>query len=207
MIEYDLYLSEEQYPSMVARFSEDEPEAVKFTKDRYGVWSDLDEYVVSYHETEEAAQAEAERLQAEEHADDDDEMVFWVQCPEVCEEMPEWWEALQPTERYVRQNAWRGYTEVAFEAEDHGLVKFASGWVTGYPDSTVSYKVIAGNLYNALYKGMVHPPVPVLWTFSTSSNVFSTISDLWVREADLGTFREWLQSIDFDPEDVARAFT
>jgi hypothetical protein len=71
----------------------------------------------------------------------------------------------------------------------------------------VSYKVVAGNLYNALYKGEVHPPVPILWTFSTSSNVFSTISDLWVREADLDTFRGWLQSIDFDPEDVARAFT
>jgi len=207
MIEYQAYISEEQYPSTIVLFPhEGEPELVKLSA-QFGVWSEDDGYILDYYDTEEEADDAVDEARNEAgEADDVESSRFWVERAPDWDELPAWFTELEVEEHFVRQDAWRGYTEVRFLAEEHGWVKLASGWVTGYPDDTVRHKLTASDLYRRLYEDGLRPAVDIIWTFSTSSNVFSTISDIWVRERDLEALKAWLPTVGFDPEDVELAF-
>ena len=90
--------------------------------------------------------------------------------------------------KYVRTDAWRGYWDVEIA---HGYTTLASGWATGsYSD--VPWKHAFNDLVDRIQEGELQPPVELIFAFGLTSNVFSTSTDVIVRECDLKTLTMWL---------------
>jgi hypothetical protein len=107
---------------------------------------------------------------------------------------PWFWDIVK-ARNYVRTDGWRGY----FDTKLHGLEVIEEGWVTGYPDETVSYKASAAELYAALNDGEVDDlPAPLYWLFEPTSNVFSTACTVATEPEYIGAIRRWLADDDVD---------
>ena len=104
-------------------------------------------------------------------------------------DLPEWVRKHFAPQTCVDIGGGRGYRELP--ARD--LVKVATGWITGWPDSTTQHKVAAGDAFEKLRNNP--PEFPIYWEFSPTSNVFSTASTVWVEnDGDLGAFEHWLRT-------------
>lgn len=118
---------------------------------------------------------------------------------------PRWfWELLGKHRReWHSTDGWRGYYETKLDR----LVSLADGWVTGFPDETTQQKVKAGQLFNLLNDE--HEPLPgeLFWLFESTSNVFSTASEILVRESTKEAIIEWLKEHDYTIEDLKEAFS
>lgn len=107
-----------------------------------------------------------------------------------------------PEFKYVRTDGWRGYWDVVLGS---GYKSIASGWSTGYYDD-VQYKHLFNDLCDQIMEGEVFPPVKVYFAFAPTSNVFSTSSDIIIREADEEAFIGWLSDeMGIEIEDVKKA--
>lgn len=108
--------------------------------------------------------------------------------------------------KWVKTDDWRGYTDHDLLIPDK-WVKYTSGWVTGWPDETTSYKTVSSDLFEDLNGGELTPPVEVWWLFAPTSNVFSTASDIILRKDDLDLFNEWLEENGYKVDDVKHSFS
>jgi hypothetical protein len=104
------------------------------------------------------------------------------------------WEEIDGTPECIKSaewkstSAWRGYVDV--EIAD-GYECIANGWSTGsYED--VKWKWDFNEFFENISEGNITPPVPVWFIFSRTSNVFSTATDIVVRENQVDTFLDWL---------------
>lgn len=105
--------------------------------------------------------------------------------------------------RWVQTDGWRGYTSIKFQDD---VEVIASGWLTGYPDSTTSHKLTAAQLYDKLEREELVPPVPLYWVFSPTSNVFSVASDMVVHKDDKPKLEQWLETTGTTLGDLKEAF-
>lgn len=96
-------------------------------------------------------------------------------------------------EIWQKTDAWRGYT--TWNLED-GFVRVCDGWVTGFPDSTTRRKAELADYFEKIKDGELTPPVDIWWLFGISSNVFSTITMIVCRKADVEALKQWLAEID-----------
>jgi hypothetical protein len=119
------------------------------------------------------------------------------------DEPPDWFWKYFGGRKYVATDGWRGYQETTWK---NGFVSIANGWVTGYPDDTVSYKKTASDLHEFMEEHQGEVPVPVYWVFEPTSNVFSTASEIFVDKDDKDKLVKWLQSNGFDIEDIETSF-
>lgn len=92
-------------------------------------------------------------------------------------------------QHYVRTDAWRGYSDFTLA---EGFVKLAGGWVTGFPDSSVSRKFDVAEFYQALTTGELTPPADLYWLFAHTSNIFSTACDVICRSEDREVLEKWM---------------
>lgn len=97
------------------------------------------------------------------------------------------------SEEWVKTDGWRGYTK--WKLND-GWVSIADGWITGYPDETTERKRELGEYYEAMSSGKLKPPVDIWWIFGSTSNVFSSTSEIVCREEDEEAVKAWLLEID-----------
>lgn len=107
------------------------------------------------------------------------------------DEPPAWFWKLWPKKgrTYRRTDAWRGY----YDTELKGLHKVTDGWVTGYPDESVSRKMALAELYEKIHTGS-GPDVVLYWLFEPTSNVFSTASTVYLaRKRDEKRLNAWLE--------------
>jgi hypothetical protein len=91
---------------------------------------------------------------------------------------------------YHSTSGWRGYfeTTVAGHVEVPGL----TGWTTGdWGDATGNRKATFNDWAEALAKGEIESPVPVIIISDPTSNIFSIAIGVWVAEDDLETFTAW----------------
>jgi len=102
-------------------------------------------------------------------------------------------------QHYVSTDAWRGYSDFTFA---EGFVKLADGWVTGFPDSSVSRKFDVAEFYEALVHRTLTPPADLYWLFAHTSNVFSTACDVLCREADREAIEKWMAESGESVEDL-----
>ena len=116
------------------------------------------------------------------------------------EEAPQWFIDHFGLRGYHSTGGWRGYYETP-----HDLHTLAEGWFTGYPDETVSHKLTAIELREALDHGDLIPPKPLYWLTEPTSNVFSAASEVMVEPEDLEEVSEWLGAVGFPVETVDRA--
>jgi hypothetical protein len=113
------------------------------------------------------------------------------------------WDILGKNRReWKSTDAWRGYYETKLD----GLVKLADGWVTGWPDETVAHKQKAGDLFELLNSEREPLPGELFWLFESTSNLFSTASEILVRESDKEVIVEWLEKHGYTLEDLEEAF-
>jgi len=103
--------------------------------------------------------------------------------------------------KWVSTDGWRGHSDWDISP---GWVSVAGGWVTGYPDSSVSHKVVASDIYEQMFTKT--PEFPVVWIFGPSSNVFSTISDVYVQEGREDDWTAYLETLGTDEDTFADAF-
>lgn len=90
---------------------------------------------------------------------------------------------------YHRSDAWRGYWSPDVSK---GFIDIASGWATGdYSDVPWKHKFNA--LVDDIQSGELSCPYKVVFAFGLTSNVFSTSTDVLVKEAELERFTNWLQ--------------
>ena len=101
-------------------------------------------------------------------------------------------------------DAWRGYYSI--DGLNHRFKVATSGWVTGYPDRTVSYKNFTYELYQHLEEN--GSPIPIWWVFSVTSNLFSTAVDIVILKKDEKRFWEWMEEeFNKDKREVELAFS
>jgi len=93
-----------------------------------------------------------------------------------------------PNFKYVRTDAWRGYWDVEIGA---GYTNLASGWSTGYYED-VPWKHKFNDLVDDVLSGELICPYEIIFSFAPTSNVFSTSSDVIVRESEIDYITEWL---------------
>jgi hypothetical protein len=80
--------------------------------------------------------------------------------------------------RYVRTDGWRGFYETTAR-EGSGWTKVDEGWMTGdYPDAPLESR--ASSVQAKVER--LAEEADVVIVFAPSSNVFSTIYDVYVRE-------------------------
>jgi hypothetical protein len=122
------------------------------------------------------------------------------------EPFPDWYDTLGLSIGWVSTSGWRGYID--FRAAGRWTA-LASGWVTGYPDEYTARKLDAATLHNGLHSGEFRPPVPIVWTFGVTSNVFSQTSDVFVPEGSEDIIAAWIGDLElgFDAEGFADAFS
>jgi hypothetical protein len=90
---------------------------------------------------------------------------------------------------YIRTNGWRGYHETRIS----GWTEVLSGWTTGgWGDPTSDRKQPFNVWAQDLFDGTYVPPVNVALITDPTSNVFSTAIGVWVADADVDTFNEWI---------------
>lgn len=118
---------------------------------------------------------------------------------------PKWFKDARVVFGYQSTDAWRGYS--TFEAPS-GWTTLTHGWVTSWPDETTRRKVDAIDVYEALYASDIVSPVPMLWCFGATSNVFSTSTEIMVPDGSEDLVNAWLDGLDMtDAERFDRAFT
>lgn len=202
---YYLITDGDDYPPAITRFAPyDRPQRVVFSMHRYGVFDTEEGYCVETCDDEDDARAELAKVLADVGQDEDTEDPrFFIVDAHNYDIVPEWFSDGGFGARWVSTDAWRGYSQVT---HNDTWEDYAGGWVTGYPDDTVRHKVVAADLFEALMMGRIEPPFPIVWFFGVTSNVFSTASDMLVPADRSDEFDAWLQSVDFDPEAVGRAF-
>ncbi len=91
---------------------------------------------------------------------------------------------------WSQTDGWRGHTEFDISP---GWSFVGSGWTTGYPDETVSHKLEASQIYEKMVEKS--PPFPVVWLFGMTSNVFSQVTDVLVRDEDEPKWEGYLGSL------------
>lgn len=91
--------------------------------------------------------------------------------------------------KYVKTDGWRGYWDVEV---NENYVQYASGWSTGRWDD-VSYKHNFNDLCDAIQSGNILAPVPVIFAFGLTSNVFSLSTDIILRKNDVEQFESWVE--------------
>lgn len=117
------------------------------------------------------------------------------------DEPPSWFWDIFDGRKWVSSGGYRGYQETSWKG---GLVKLTDGWVTGWPDSSISHKKKTFDLQDLLEKGKT--PAPLFWVFEPTSNVFSTASEVLCYEADKEKITKWLDKHGFTEEDLDIAF-
>lgn len=106
-------------------------------------------------------------------------------------------------QKWVATDGWRGYTDWEIDSDYETI---ADGWVTSWLDDTTSYKMTGAKLFEKLVRGEISPPITIHWLFGTTSNVFSTASEIIVAKDDIDEFKQWLISIGFDSKELERSF-
>lgn len=124
-----------------------------------------------------------------------DYLVHYSETPDggFDSEAPAWFDRIWPRggRSYKHTDGWRGY----YDTNLKGLHKVTEGWVTGYPDSTVSYKMTSAEVYKRLTNAEPGEgaPVDTYWLFEPTSNVFSTACTVYTRnKRDARKFAKWL---------------
>ena len=75
------------------------------------------------------------------------------------DEAPSWWAPrfkgglIIAVSKWVSTSAWRGHTDWDVSP---GWARVGSGWVTGYPDDSVSHKLTASDVYEQMQIGRAH---------------------------------------------------
>lgn len=124
---------------------------------------------------------------------------------EYGEDPPSWFWNIFEARNYIRTDGWRGHYQTTF---NNGFVKLASGWVTGWPDETVSHKRVACDLSGWLgeEENLLDLPAPIYWLFDPTSNVFSLASDIFVKSEDREAIEGWLRALGFESEAIKDSF-
>jgi hypothetical protein len=102
-------------------------------------------------------------------------------------------------EKWVHTDGWRGYADWELLP---GYIEWSDGWVTGYPDDTVSRKRTLADLYDSLKSRKIVPPVPIYWIFGRTSNVLSNSSSIVIAKSDVPTLEAWLPTVGLTKEDI-----
>lgn len=90
---------------------------------------------------------------------------------------------------YIHTDGWRGYHETRID----GWTEVLSGWTTGgWGDPISDRKQPFNEWAESLFTGENVPPVNVAVITDPTSNVFSTAIGVFVPDADVDTFTEWL---------------
>ena len=136
------------------------------------------------------------------------EVVHWgglMAWTEDGDEPEKWfWDLLGENKReWKSTDAWRGYYETKFD----GLVSLADGWVTGFPDESVKHKIKAGNLFELLNGEREPLPGELFWLFESTSNLFSTASEILVTKDNKKAVVGWLEKHGYTIEDLQEAFS
>lgn len=118
---------------------------------------------------------------------------------------PEWFLDVHITFGYKSTDAWRGHS--TFKAS-RGWSTLVRGWVTSWPDDTTRRKVDAIDVYEALCAGDIIPPVPMIWCFGATSNVFSISTEIIIPDGSESLVNVWLDGLDITTaERFDNAFT
>lgn len=124
-------------------------------------------------------------------------------------EIPQWLADLFPdgkvTRHYARTDGWRGYYDTT--AAMTGVTKLADGWITGdWGDGVSARKAPARDLGEYLTSGDAPlPPRPLYWILEPTSNVFSTATELFVKDGDEDAVTAWLADIGYPVDTVDAA--
>lgn len=102
---------------------------------------------------------------------------------------------------WSQTDGWRGHTEFDISP---GWSIVGTGWTTGHPDETVSHKLEAAQIYEKMVEKS--PPFPVAWLFGTTSNVFSQVTDVLVRDEDEPKWEAYLVSLGSDADTFTDSF-
>lgn len=93
------------------------------------------------------------------------------------------------SQKYVRTDGWRGYTETSID----GWTEVTTGWTTGdWGDSVSDRKAPFRDWVESLHDGDIDLPCPVAIVCDLTSNVFSTAIGVWVPDENADQFREWI---------------
>ncbi len=208
--------SDDDYPPTFIHFDPDgEIEKVLVSSYRYNLMDEEEGYGVESSNDEDAIYKLKDKYMVDNGLatlDDDGDLVlgddyadprFYVQDCMDMDSPPDWFDGFGS--HYVSTDGWRGYTDVDY---DRGQWQaYASGWLTGYPDGSTSYKMTAADLHNKLWEGELTVPFPIVWFFGVTSNVFSQTSDILIPADREDDFTEWLTTVaGFDGEAVQHAF-
>ncbi len=190
------FLTKEEYPASVVRHTPEgvppgSPPQIDIVKfgNRFTVYDSMD--------------TETDTYPSEQEASEDTPDGGYVVDEYTENPPPEWFTFYGFGVKQVRTDGWRAHEEVTYG--EH-LTVIADGWVTGMPDETTQHKTVAIDFTTKLQSGTLISPVPFYWTFSVSSNVFSTMSSILVNDDDVEAFEEWLTDVGFPPDDLARSF-
>ena len=203
---YLTHMDEEGYPPTIVRFAPGEdPQRVVFSQNRYGIFDELEDATLEESNDEEALYELLESVRTEH--DDEAGDRFWIYDAHDDPYGVEWFVEYGFGARWHSSNAWRGYTVPVFDEDK--LETFATGWVTGFPDETVSHKRVAEYLFEALINGDLEPPFEVFWFMAVTSNVFSQSADILIPAGKDQEFEAWIDasSFDYTAEEVTRAFS
>lgn len=106
--------------------------------------------------------------------------------------------------KWVSSGGWGGYTDFIL---NNNFLKIGEGWITGYPDESVSHKITGAKLFEKLNEKELTPLVDLFWLFGQTSNCFSSASTLAIRKTDEEKFRKWLKEINVDEKELEESFT
>lgn len=122
----------------------------------------------------------------------DGETARHIWCQEFGFRDTDFWEESAPEGvdgfKYIRTDGWRGYWDPIVS---EGYTSLASGWSTGRWDD-VAYKHKFNDLVDSIQEGQLECPYKIVFAFGLTSNVFSTASDVIIKESDLDGFQTWL---------------
>ncbi len=102
---------------------------------------------------------------------------------------------------WTQTDGWRGHTDFDISP---GWSFVGTGWTTGHPDETVSHKLEASQIYEKMVEKS--PPFPVAWLFGTTSNVFSQVTDVLVRDEDEPKWEAYLVSLGSNADKFTDSF-
>lgn len=90
---------------------------------------------------------------------------------------------------FTHTDAWRGYYTTTVE----NYVEVETGWTTGdWGDYMGARKRTFNEWAQALIEQDIECPVRMALAFDLTSNVFSTAVTVYVHQADVDAFREWM---------------
>lgn len=166
---------------------------------------DEGEYLSSHRTEEEAVAAVAKLYEEWDGSDEDDDTSrYSIEDLDWCDH-PRWFDEAHVAIEYVHTDGWRGHTKFS---PPEGWETLTYGWMTGFPDETTTRKVAAMDVLELLGEGVIEVPVPIIWCFGVTSNVFSTSVDVFVPEGTKERVNEWLDGLEVtDAAAFDRAFT